>query len=41
MPSFASVGAGVAFKGVALNVSYLISSDAIKNTINVGLGFSF
>lgn len=41
MPSFASVGAGVAFKGVALNVSYLISSEAIKNTINVGLAFSF
>ncbi len=41
MPSFASVGVGGAFKGISLNVSYLIASEGLKNTLNIGLGYSF
>ena len=41
LPSFASVGAGVKFMGLKLDVAYLIGSENMKNTLAVGLGFSF
>lgn len=41
LPSYASFGVGAAFKGIALNVSYLTASDGLKNTLNIGLGYSF
>lgn len=40
IPSFASVGLGFKFKGIRLDMAYLISGT-IANTINVGLGYSF
>lgn len=41
MPSFASVGAGVKFIGIKLDVAYVLGSDTIGNTLAVGLGYSF
>lgn len=41
IPSYASVGAGVKFVGIKLDVAYLIASGAMKNTLAVGLGYSF
>lgn len=41
IPSFASVGIGAKFKGIRLDFAYLMANDALKNTINVGLGYSF
>lgn len=39
--SFASVGAGVHFSGIRLDLAYLLGSDVMKNTLAVGLGYSF
>ena len=41
--SFASVGAGVQFLGIRIDAAYLIagSDSPMKNTLSVGLGFSF
>lgn len=41
MPSFASVGLGVKFAGVHLDLAYLIGSSALGNTLALGLGYSF
>ena len=46
LPSFASIGAGVKFAGVELNLAYLLGfstlhSVAAKNTLSIGLGYSF
>ena len=41
IPSFASVGAGVKFAGVKLDLAYLLASGPMKNTLAIGLGYSF
>ena len=41
LPSFASVGAGVKFMGLKLDVAYLIGTENMNNTLAIGLGFSF
>lgn len=41
IPSYASVGAGVKFMGIKLDLSYLIASGPIANTLAVSLGYSF
>lgn len=41
IPSFASVGAGVKFMGIKLDLSYLLGSDSLGNTLAIGLGYSF
>ena len=41
LPSFATVGAGVKFFGVSVNAAYLLGNDVLKNTLTVGLGYSF
>lgn len=41
VPSYASVGVGVKFFGVKLDAAYLIAAGAMKNTLAVGLGYSF
>lgn len=41
MPSFASVGAGVHFKGAKIDVAYLLGNSPIANTFAVSLGYCF
>ena len=41
IPSYASLGAGVKFSGVRLDLAYLIASGPMKNTLAVSLGLSF
>ena len=41
LPTYASVGLGVKFVGVHLDVSYLLANKAIGNTLCVGLGYAF
>lgn len=41
IPSFASVGAGIRFFGVKLDLAYIISSSAMADTLAVSLGYSF
>lgn len=41
MPSFASVGAGVKFAGVKLDLAYVLGSEVMGNTLAVGLGYCF
>ncbi len=43
IPSFASVGAGVKFSGVKLDLAYLVagSDSPMKNTLAVSVGYSF
>lgn len=41
IPSYASVGAGVKFFGVRLDLAYLIASGPMKNTLAASLGVSF
>lgn len=41
VPSFASVGAGVTFSGIKIDVAYLLGSEIMQNTIAVGLGYRF
>lgn len=41
VPSYASVGAGVKFVGLKLDLAYLIGSGAAKNTLALSLGYSF
>ena len=46
LPSYASIGAGAKFAGVEINLAYLIASSAplsvaAKNTLSIGLGYSF
>ncbi len=44
IPSYASVGVGVQFIGIRLDVAYMLatsSASALKNTLTVGLGYSF
>ena len=41
LPSFLSLGAGVHFKGVRLDVSWLTASEALGNTLSLGLSYGF
>ena len=41
LPSFASVGLGVRFFGISLDVAYLTANDTIGNTLTLGLGYRF
>ncbi len=41
LPSFASVGLGVKYAGFELNVAYLLASQTLCNTLQLGLGYSF
>lgn len=41
IPSFASVGLGGKFRGVRIDVAYLLASDALHNTLNATVGYSF
>ena len=41
VPSYASVGLGAAFKGIKLDLAYLIGSDVMANTLAIGLGYCF
>lgn len=41
LPSYASVGLGGKFIGIKLDVAYIIASGPMKNTLAVGLGYSF
>ena len=41
VPSYASVGLGVKFCGIRLDMAYLIAAGAMKNTLAVVLGYSF
>ena len=41
IPSYASVGAGVKFMGIKLDLAYLIGSGAAANTLALSLGYTF
>ena len=41
LPSYASVGAGAKFKGMKLDLAYLIASGPMKNTLALSLGYTF
>lgn len=41
LPSFASVGLGAKIFGVRLDVAYLLGNDVLKNSLSVGLGYTF
>ena len=41
IPSYASVGAGVRFAGVKVDLAYVVSSSPMANTLGVSLGYSF
>lgn len=41
VPSYASVGAGVKFIGLKLDLAYLIASGPAKNTLALSLGYTF
>lgn len=41
LPSFASAGLGVRLLGFSLDAAYLFGSDALQNTLTIGLGYSF
>ncbi len=41
LPSFATVGFGVRFFGVSLDLGYLTANDVLGNTITFGLGYRF
>ena len=41
IPSYASVGAGVKFAGVKLDLAYMLASGPMKNTLAVSVGYAF
>ncbi len=41
LPSFATVGLGVRFFGVSLDIAYLTANDVLGNTLTFGLGYRF
>lgn len=41
LPSYASVGLGFRFVGINIDAAYNIASGPMKNTLSVGLGYSF
>lgn len=41
LPSFATVGLGFKIFGVSLDAAYILGNDFLKNTLTIGLGYSF
>ena len=41
VPSYASIGAGVKYMGIKLDLAYLIASEALGNTLALSLGYAF
>ena len=41
LPSFATVGLGIRFFGVSLDIAYLTANDILGNTLTFGLGYRF
>lgn len=41
LPSFASVGFGLKYVGLSLNLAYLLASESLGGSMMVGLGYSF
>lgn len=41
VPSYASLGLGVRFAGARLDLAYILTSGPIKNSLALGLGYSF
>lgn len=41
IPSFASIGLGAKFIGIHIDVSYLLASPSLGNTISIGAGYAF
>jgi hypothetical protein len=41
MPSYASVGVGAKFIGIKVDLAYLIASGPMKNTLALGVGYTF
>ena len=41
LPSFATIGLGVRFFGISLDVAYLTANDVLGNTLTFGLGYRF
>ncbi len=41
VPTYASLGLGVRFLGISLDVAYLTASDILGNSISLGLGYRF
>ncbi len=41
VPSFATVGLGVKWYGIKLNMAYIIGSETMGNTFAIGLGYCF
>ena len=41
IPAHLALGLGFRYQGIGLNLSFLTASEALGNTINVGLGYSF
>lgn len=41
IPSFLSLGLGAGFKGVAVNVAYVLGSEALTNSLNAGISVNF
>ncbi len=41
LPSFATVGLGIRFFGISLDIAYLTANDVLGNTVTFGLGYSF
>ena len=40
-PTYVSLGAGVKFSGVHLDISYLTINNVIGNTLTAGIGYEF
>lgn len=41
VPTYASLGLGVRFKGISLDLAYLTASDVLGNSLSVGVGYRF
>lgn len=41
LPTFVTLGAGVKFSGISINLAYLTANEVIGNTITAGIGYSF
>lgn len=41
LPSFATIGLGVKFFGISLDIAYLTANDVLGNTLTFGLGYRF
>ena len=41
LPSFATIGLGIKFFGISLDVAYLTANDILGNTLTFGIGYRF